>query len=101
MPSAAIAEEQLAAWFTRTDALPAAVRLPTLILRATVGLLGGERGQILPRAEADRLLAAIPGSRLVEIPGANHYTIVVAEMVGQEVATFLEEEAGGAPQTPA
>ena len=96
VPRAAIGEEQAAIVFTRTDALPARVEAPTLIVRATVGLLGGERGQILPRAEADRLLAAVPGSRLVEIPGADHYTVVLAEPFAREVAAFLEEAPGGA-----
>ncbi len=91
VPKAAIAEEQAAIYFTRTDALPGFVRAPTLIVRATVGLLGGDRGQILPRHEAERLLAAIPGSRLVEIPGTDHYTVVLADAFGREVTAFLEE----------
>ena len=94
MPKAVIAEEQAAIFFTRTDALPGFVRAPTLIVRATVGLLGGDRGQILPRAEAERLLAAIPGSRLVEIPETDHYTVVLADAFAGEVAAFLEDEAG-------
>lgn len=93
VPKAAIAEEQVAAFFTRTDALPAAVRAPTLIVRATVGLLGGERGLILPRAEAERLLGAIAGSRLVEIAGTDHYTVVLADAFGRAVAAFLDDGA--------
>ena len=99
VPKAAIAEEQAAIALTRTEALPAAVKAPTLIVRATVGLLGGERGQLLPRAEAERLLGEIGGSRLVEIPASDHYTVVLAEAFGREVAAFLEEgrtEPGGA-----
>lgn len=91
VPKAAIAEEQAAVLFTRTDLLPAHVKAPTLIVRATVGLLGGDRGQILPRAEADRLRAAIPGSRLVEIPDADHYTIVLAAPFVRQVTAFLED----------
>lgn len=90
VPKAAIAEEQAAAFFTRTDALPGFVKASTLIVRATVGLLGDERGQILPRDEAERLLGAIPGSRLVEIPGADHYTVVLAEPFLRAVTAFLE-----------
>lgn len=91
VPKAAIAEEQAATFFTRTDVLPAHVKAPTLIVRATVGLLGGDRGQILPRAEADRLLTAIPGSRLVEIPDADHYTVVLAAPFVCQVTAFLED----------
>ncbi|MDP9365489.1 MAG: alpha/beta hydrolase, partial [Chloroflexota bacterium] len=91
VPTGAIAEEQAAILFTRTDALPGAVRAPTLIVRATEGLLGGERGLILPRAEAESLLGEIAGSRLVEISGTDHYTVVLAETFGQEVAAFLGE----------
>jgi pimeloyl-ACP methyl ester carboxylesterase len=96
VPKGAIAEEQTAAVFTRLDALPASVRAPTLIVRATVGLLGGERGQILPSAEAERLRDAIAGSRLVEIAGADHYTVVLADAFAREVAVFLEEGREGA-----
>ena len=91
VPATAITEESLASYFTRTETLPDHVKAPTLIVRATVGLLGGERGQILPRAEADRMLAAIPGSRLVEIPDTDHYTVVLAERFASEVLRFLGE----------
>lgn len=91
VPRAAIAEEQAAAFFTRTDALPGFIRAPTLIVRATVGLLGDNRGHILPRPEAERLLAAIPGSRLIEIPETDHYTVVLADGFAPEVTTFLAE----------
>jgi pimeloyl-ACP methyl ester carboxylesterase len=91
VPKSAIAEEQAAAYFTRTDALPVHVTAPTLIVRATDGMLGGERGQILPRAEAERLLAAIPDSRLVEIPDTDHYTVVVPERFRHEVIAFLDD----------
>lgn len=90
VPKQAIAEEQAAAYFTRTDALPEFVKAPTLIVRATEGLLGGERGLILPREEADRLLSAIAGSRLVEVPYTNHYTVVLAKRFHGEAIAFLE-----------
>ena len=32
----------------------------------------------------------IPGSRVVEIPGTNHYTIGLAETFNQAVLSFLE-----------
>lgn len=92
VPEAAITEETLASYFTRTEALPAHVKAPTLIVRATVGLLGDGRGQILPRAEADRLLAEIADSRLVEIPETDHYTVVLADQFAREVIAFLDEQ---------
>ncbi len=93
VPKAAVAEDQAALFLTRTDVLPEYVKAPTLIVRATEGLLGGERGQILPAAEAERLRTLIPGSRLVEIPETNHYTVVRAESFTSTLIGFLSEEA--------
>ena len=91
VPRAAITEEQASLFLTRTDVLPEYVKAPTLIVRATDGLLGGERGQILPGAEADRLRGIIAESRIVEIAGTNHYSIVLAERFVEEVAAFLAD----------
>lgn len=91
--AATIAEEQAALSFTRTEALPASVQAPTLIVRATEGLLGGDRGLILPPAEAERLRRLIPGSHLVEVPGSNHYTVVLAEEFKRAVLGWLEAAA--------
>ncbi|MGH2532051.1 MAG: alpha/beta fold hydrolase [Thermomicrobiales bacterium] len=91
VPKAAIAEEQAALFLTRTDVLPEYVKAPTLIVRATEGLLGGTRGQLLPAAEAERLRGLIPGSQIVEIPGTNHYTIVLNQRFSEAVLTFLED----------
>ena len=92
VPKAAIDEEQAAMFLTRTDVLPEFVKAPTLIVRATEGLLGGERGQILPAAEAERLRSLITGSRVLEVPGTNHYTAALTETFAQEVSRFLAEE---------
>ena len=89
VPPSAIAEEQAAMWATRTEELPAFVRAPTLIVRATDGLLGDDRGLLLPRAEADRLLGLIPDSRLEEIAGTNHYTVVLADRFTEAVTDWL------------
>ncbi len=91
VPRDAITEEQASLFLTRTDVLPEYVKAPTLIVRATDGLLGGERGQILPLAEAERLRGIIAGSRVVEIAGTNHYSIVLADRFIDEVAAFLDE----------
>jgi pimeloyl-ACP methyl ester carboxylesterase len=89
VPKAAIEEESLALGLTRSEALPNLVRAPTLIIRATVGLLGPDRGLILPREEAERLQGIIPDSRLLEIEGVNHYSIVGAEAFIDGVKSFL------------
>ncbi len=93
VPKTAITEEQAAMFLTRTDVLPEFVKAPTLIVRATEGLLGGERGQILPAAEAERLHGLIAGSRVLEIPGTNHYTAALTDAFAQAVTGFLAEEA--------
>ncbi|MBA3337177.1 MAG: alpha/beta hydrolase, partial [Chloroflexia bacterium] len=91
VPEEAIAEEQASLFVTRTEMLPEFIKAPVLIPRATEGLLEGGRGQILPATEAERLRGIIPGCRVVEIPGSNHYTIVLAAKFIEEVATFLAE----------
>jgi pimeloyl-ACP methyl ester carboxylesterase len=89
VPKAAIDEENLTNFLTRIDVLPSLVKQPTLIVRATVGLLGPDRGLLLPREEAERMLGLIPGSRLVELPGTNHYTIVSVPEFAVSVREFL------------
>jgi pimeloyl-ACP methyl ester carboxylesterase len=89
VPKAAIEEESFALGALRSEALPAFVRCPTLVLRATVGLLGPDRGLILPAEEAERLRAVIADCQVVEVPGTNHYTIVHDEQLLQATARFL------------
>lgn len=89
VPKAAIEEDSLALALARTEALPDLVRASTLLVRATVGLLGPDRGLILPRAEAERLQGIIPECRLREIEGTNHYTVVQAPQFIQETTQFL------------
>lgn len=93
VPRAAIEEESLALALARTEALPGLVRQPTLLLRATVGLLGPERGFILPREEAERVRDLIPGCQLVEVAGTNHYTIVSDPRTDEAVRAFLSADA--------
>ena len=90
VPKTAIAEEVAVNATIRTDALPDHVTAPTLIVRATVGLLGGERGLLLPRDEAERMRRAIAGSQLVEVPETDHYTVVLAAQCTDAVTAFLE-----------
>lgn len=89
VPKGAIAEENACNAAIRTEVLPDSVRAPTLIVRATTGLLGADRGLILPAEEAERLTRVIAGSRLVEIPGTNHYTVVLDGRFTQAVTSFL------------
>lgn len=89
IPPAAITEEQASLFLTNTAVLPNHVKAPTLIVRATAGLIDAERGQILPVAEAERLAGIIDGSRVVEIEGANHYSVALADQFTTEVARFL------------
>ena len=90
IPPMAITEEQASLFLTNTAILPDYVKAPTLIVRATVGLLGAERGRILPATEAERLRGIIAGSRIVEIGGANHYSVALADQFAGELADFLE-----------
>jgi len=62
------------------DAWPPLGRLaaPTLIVR-------GELSPVLPRDMAERMHAAIPKARLVEIPGAYHHLVL------DDPATFVRE----------
>ncbi|HLY29897.1 MAG TPA: hypothetical protein VKQ36_02605, partial [Ktedonobacterales bacterium] len=89
VPRAAIEEEALALGLTRTEAAPSLIRAPTLITRAPIGLLGPDRGFILPREEADRLKQVIPTCEVVEIESANHYTIVMSPEFLAAVQQFL------------
>ena len=87
---ATIEEENFVTNHTRFELLPDYIKSPTLIARATVGLLGEGRGLILPAAEAERMHNIIPGSRVIEVPGTNHYTIILSEIFKNEVTAFLE-----------
>lgn len=91
VPRAAIAEEVAMNGALDLAALPERVKAPTLIARATVGMLAPDRGLLLPRAEAERMLHVIPESRLVEVADMNHYTVVLAEQFTAACMAFLEE----------
>jgi hypothetical protein len=93
VPRAAIEEEALALGLARTETLPSLVRAPTLLVRATVGLLGPDRGFILPREEAERVRDTIAGCQLVEIAETNHYTIVTVPAFALEVGNFFDASA--------
>ena len=61
--------------------------MPTLLLRATQELFEGA-GYIVPPAERDDFLAAVPSARLVEVD-ANHYGINTHPASAEAIATAL------------
>ena len=91
VPMAVVYEEATVNSTMRLDMLPAAVRAPTLIVRAALGTLGPDRGFILSAEEAERVHSAIAGSRLVVIPETNHYTVALSEVFTRETLDFLAE----------
>jgi pimeloyl-ACP methyl ester carboxylesterase len=67
------------------------VKAPTLILRATKGLLA-EDDLLLPEDVVDRMVREIPNARKVDIEGANHYSILFQpnKMRDQTILEFLK-----------
>ena len=60
----------------------AAVRTPTLVIRGAL--------DFIPRECDERIAAAIPGARLVELPGSGHFSYVDApDAVRATIAEFL------------
>jgi pimeloyl-ACP methyl ester carboxylesterase len=70
----------------------AKVILPTLILRATEGMLA-EDDFVLPENVVDRMVREIPNAKRVDIKGTNHYSILFQpnKMRDQTILKFLEE----------
>jgi len=68
------------------------VKCPTLILRATDGMLT-EDDQVLPEDVAGRMVREIPRARCVSLEGTNHYSILFQpnEERNQLLLKFLEE----------
>jgi hypothetical protein len=68
------------------------VRCPTLFLRPTQGLLG-DRGHVFSEPEAQAVLRYMPTARRVDVPGCNHYTMLLAAgpPVLPHVQAFLGE----------
>jgi pimeloyl-ACP methyl ester carboxylesterase len=89
VPKAAIEEEIMVNMTINTDTLLPRIQAPTLITRATLGTLAPDRGFILPAEEAKRVQGLIKGSRVVDIPDTNHYTITLSEAFTREVLAFL------------
>jgi pimeloyl-ACP methyl ester carboxylesterase len=69
------------------------IKAPTLVLRATLGLLdNGKAGFILSRQGAEQLVEAVPTeAKLVDIEGTNHFTILMNEdPVRQQVSDLTK-----------
>lgn len=92
VPKAAIDEEAMVNFVTRTEALPSMIHAPTLIVRATLGTLDRDRGFILPAEEAERVRSTISDCHRVDIPDTNHYTITLSEDFMRETLDFLSAE---------
>jgi pimeloyl-ACP methyl ester carboxylesterase len=67
------------------------VKAPTLIFRAPDGLLT-PTDCLMTQAEAEALAHAIPRSKLVVVPGTNHYTVLLGQhpRVKNALRTFLK-----------
>jgi len=89
VPRAAIEEEILVNTSINPDVLLSCIQAPTLITRAPLGTLAPDRGFIMTAEEAERVKGIIAGSRVVEIPDTNHYTITLSEVFTREVLSFL------------
>lgn len=91
VPKAAIDEEQNALAFSRTEALPALIRQPVLVLRATEGTIDRDHGFILPAEEFERMRREMPHARMIEVPATNHYTVAISPVTDQAILGFLAE----------
>jgi pimeloyl-ACP methyl ester carboxylesterase len=89
VPRAAIEEEIMVNTSINPDVLLSRIQAPTLIARAQLGTLAPDRGFLMTADEAERVKGIIAGSRVVEIPYTNHYTIILSEVFTHEVLSFL------------
>ncbi len=74
-----------------------ALRCPALFLRPGLGL-AGERGHVFSDTEAQAITANIPNCTWVDVPGVNHYTLLVNDEppVVEPIRVFLAQLLGGA-----
>lgn len=57
-----------------------------------MGTLAPDRGFLMSPNEAGRVKGIIAGSRVVEIPDTNHYTIILSEVFNREMLAFLTSD---------
>jgi pimeloyl-ACP methyl ester carboxylesterase len=69
-----------------------ALRCPVLFLRPELGLLG-DRGHVFSESEARAITSNIPNCRRVDVPGVNHYTMLLHDNppVAPAIREFLNE----------
>jgi pimeloyl-ACP methyl ester carboxylesterase len=78
-----------------------ALQCPTLFIRPELGLLG-DRAHVLDPREAAAFVAWIPQGRQVDIPGVNHYTMLLQEHppVTEPIREFLAEVLAPVAEAP-
>jgi len=91
IPRQVVEAEMSALWGSLLRPLYSSVVCPTLILRASHGIMS-ETDFILPPEAAAAMQRAIPKCKLVTIEGTNHYTIAIGKRnnVVETVRDFLE-----------
>jgi pimeloyl-ACP methyl ester carboxylesterase len=77
VPKTAIEEEIPVNTTINADVLLSRIQAPALITRATLSTLAPDQGLILTAEEAEHVWGIIGGSRVLEIPDTNHYTIIL------------------------
>lgn len=70
-----IAEERANLRDFKPSALYAKIQCPLLVLRATKGI-GPEGGLVLPEDAVGKMLESLPQAKLVNLEGADHYSII-------------------------
>ncbi len=67
------------------------LRCPALFVRPKLGLLG-EKGHVFSESEAAAIVRHIPNCRRVDVPGVNHYTMLIHDNppVVEPIRMFLE-----------
>lgn len=68
------------------------LRCPALFLRPTQGLLG-DKGHVYSESEATAIVRSIPNCRRADVPGVNHYTMLIHDdpPVAGPILEFLQE----------
>ncbi|WP_428609560.1 alpha/beta fold hydrolase [Sedimenticola sp.] len=76
-----------------------AMACPALFVRAGEGLLGGQRGHIFSEAETDAIVRWIPQGRRIDLPGVNHFTLLLNDhgLLNDPVKMFFDQAAGSSP----
>ena len=80
-----LAPDYLAAW--------EALRVPTVLLRASRGMFGQEPGLVGDEVVAEAVRRR-PDITIETVPEANHYTLVLVERFAAEVARLIEATDG-------